>query len=101
MANDVCTSVGTHQSTSFDAWSHDAILMNIRRRNICLRAVVCAGAPLLFSLAPASAQLLGIPQVNVPLPPPGEVPEPGPVGVLERPRPQLQPQGFQLSGVTV
>jgi hypothetical protein len=70
-------------------------------RNICLRAVVCAGAPLLFSLAPASAQLLGIPQVNVSLPPPGEVPDLGPVGVLERPRPQLQPQGFQLSGVRV
>jgi hypothetical protein len=69
-------------------------------RKICLRAVVCAGAPLLFGIAPTSAQLLGIPQVNVPLPP-GEVSDPGPVGVLERPRPQLQPQGFKLSGVKV
>jgi hypothetical protein len=70
-------------------------------RKICPRAVVYAGALLFFRLVPASAQLLGIPQVNVPLPPPGEAPDPGPVGVLERSRPQLQPQGVQLSGVTV
>ena len=66
----------------------------------CVLATVCAGASIIFGLAPASAQLLGIPQINVPLPPPGEKPEPGPIGVLERPRPELQPQGFQLSGVS-
>ena len=41
-----------------------------------------------------------IPQINVPLPPQGEKPEPGPVGVLERPRPELQPHGFQLGGIS-
>jgi hypothetical protein len=65
------------------AWRY---FYKMRLRKICLRAVVYAGAPLLFSLAPASAQLLGIPQINVPLPPLGEAPDPGPVEVLERPR---------------
>jgi hypothetical protein len=66
----------------------------------CLLATVCAGASLILGPTPASAQLLGIPQINVPLPPQGEKPEPGPVGVLERPRPELQPHGFQLGGVS-
>jgi hypothetical protein len=63
------------------------------------RLLVCVGA--FLSLPPAHAQLVGIPQVYVPLRPPGEVLDPGPVGVLERPRPELEPQGFRLSGVKV
>lgn len=65
-----------------------------------LRAAVFAGTILLF-VASARAQLLGIPQVNVPLPPASEVPDRGPIGVLDRPRPELEPQGFRLSGMKV
>ena len=65
-----------------------------------LRAAACTGAIFLL-VVPARAQLVGIPQVNVPLPPASEVPDPGPVGVFDRPRPELEPQGFRLSGVKV
>jgi hypothetical protein len=37
----------------------------------------------------------------VPLPPSGEVSDRGPIGVLDRPRPELEPQGFRLSGMKV
>lgn len=66
----------------------------------CLRAAICAGA-IFLSVAPAQAQLLGIPRVDVPLPPASEVPDKGPVGVLDRSRPELEPQGFRLSGLKV
>lgn len=65
-----------------------------------LRAVIGAGTIFMFAM-PARAQLVGIPSVNVPLPPASQVPEPGPIGVFDRPRPELEPQGFRLSGLKV
>lgn len=66
-----------------------------------LRSIVCAVAISSFAVAPARAQLFGLPQINVPLPPASAVPDQGPIGVLDRPRPELEPQGFHLSGVKV
>ena len=70
------------------------------RDGTVLCTTVCFIAALLF-VAPARAQLFGIPEVNVPLPRAGEVPDSGPIGVLDRPRPELDPQGFRYSGLTI
>jgi hypothetical protein len=55
----------------------------------------------LLFVIPARAQLVGIPQVNVPLPPAAEPPDRGPIGVFDRPRPELDPQGLRVSGMKV
>src|SRR5262245_10056371 len=62
---------------------------------VCLSAVGLTWSP------PASAQLLGIPQVSVTMPTPGPAPDAGPVGVLERPKPEYDPQGSQLGRVNL
>jgi hypothetical protein len=61
----------------------------------CLSAVGLMWSP------PASAQLLGTPQVTVQMPNPGPAPDQGPVGVLERKNREYQQQGIQLGRVNV
>jgi len=67
-------------------------------------AAVYAAASLLLASAPAAAQVTGIPRVE-PITPPGVPSGIGeqtvPEGVLERPRPELEPQGLQIGGFQV
>jgi hypothetical protein len=73
----------------------------VRLGRIGYCTLVCLNAIGLMWSPSVSAQLLGIPGVNVAMPAPGPVQEPGPVGPLERRRPEYDAQGFQLGRINL